>query len=54
MSITLCITAKNEESCIHLPISSVENIVNEIIVIDDFSTDKTARIAASLGARVIK
>jgi glycosyltransferase involved in cell wall biosynthesis len=54
MSITLCITAKDEESCIHLPISSVENIVNEIIVVDDFSTDKTARIAASLGAKVIK
>lgn len=54
MTITLCITAKNEESCIHLPIGSVENIVNEIIVVDDFSTDKTARIAASLGARVVK
>jgi len=50
--ISLCIIAKNEEHCIHLPISSVKDIVSEIILLDDYSTDNTTRIASALGAQV--
>jgi glycosyltransferase involved in cell wall biosynthesis len=52
--ITLCITAKNEEASIHLPIDSVKDYVHEIIVVDDMSTDRTASIASGLGAEIIK
>ncbi len=51
--ISVLILAKNEEKFIGACLESVLNFADEIIVIDDDSTDKTAQIASSLGAKVI-
>lgn len=51
--ITAVILAKNEEENISTCIDSL-SFVNEIIVIDDFSSDKTAELAKKKGAVVIK
>lgn len=52
--ITLLIPTKNEAERISKCILSAEKLVNEIIVIDSYSTDETVNIAESLGAKVIK
>lgn len=51
--LTVLILAKNEEKNISDCIKSAL-FADEILVIDDFSTDTTARIAEELGARVIQ
>ena len=50
--ISLVINAKNEENLIEACILSARNIVDEIIVFDLHSTDRTAHIAKTLGAVV--
>ena len=52
--VSVLILAKNEEKFIGACIKSVKDFAGEVIVIDDFSTDKTAQIAKDLGARVIQ
>jgi glycosyltransferase involved in cell wall biosynthesis len=49
---SLCLIAKNEEA--HLPacLPSVEGLLDEMIVVDTGSTDRTKEVAAQLGARV--
>ena len=51
MHITAVILAKNEEKKIARAIGSV-SFCDEIIVVDDYSADKTATLAESLGAHV--
>lgn len=48
------ILAKNEEKFIGACIESVKNFSDEIIVVDDFSTDDTAKICERLGAKVFR
>jgi glycosyltransferase involved in cell wall biosynthesis len=50
--ISVVILAKNEETRIKDCLSSVADWANEVIVIDDESTDKTVAIATELGATV--
>lgn len=45
ISISLCMIVKNEEDTLRRCLSSVKGIVNEIIIIDTGSTDKTKEIA---------
>lgn len=55
--ITIAIPAHNNEKVIAETIKSAmdqEYPLKEILVIDDFSTDKTAEIAESMGVRVIR
>ncbi|QGG48903.1 tetratricopeptide repeat-containing glycosyltransferase family 2 protein [Heliorestis convoluta] len=52
MKISACMITKNEEKNIERSIQSYKNIVNEIIVVDTGSTDKTVEIAEELGAKV--
>lgn len=52
MKISLCIICKNEEEKIARCIQSVKECVNEIVVVDTGSKDKTIEIAKSLGAKV--
>ena len=51
--ISLCMIVKNEERFLDDCLESVLGVVDEIIVVDTGSTDKTADIAKSHGARVI-
>jgi tetratricopeptide (TPR) repeat protein len=50
--ISLCMIAKNEEDCIERALSSVEEYVDEIILVDTGSTDRTCSIASSHGAKI--
>ena len=52
--ISLFIIAKNEETKIGKCIDSARDLVSEIIVVDGFSVDKTAQVAAEHGALVFK
>lgn len=54
LGLTLLISTKNEEERIEKCISSAKSLVNEIVVVDSFSTDNTVKIAESLGAKVIQ
>ena len=52
--ISVLILAKNEEDNIADCIKSCQKFAREIIVIDDYSNDNTAKIAGELGAKVIQ
>lgn len=52
-NVSLIVHTKNEERNIKDCILSAKDIVDEILVIDMSSSDKTVKIARSLGARVI-
>ncbi|MPM44675.1 hypothetical protein SDC9_91354 [bioreactor metagenome] len=53
MTLTVLILAKNEEKYIRDCINSAK-FADEVIVIDDYSTDRTGEIARELGAKVIQ
>lgn len=53
-TITAIILTYNEAQHIERCINSIKEIVNEIIVVDSFSTDNTLLLAESLGAKVYK
>ncbi|MFT7003539.1 MAG: glycosyltransferase involved in cell wall biosynthesis [Sulfurimonas sp.] len=54
MKITANIITLNEEKNIEGVIKSVQEVCDEILVVDSFSSDKTCEIAEEMGARVIK
>lgn len=54
MRISLCMIARNEAHCIENALSSVKDLVSEIIIVDTGSTDGTQQIAKNLGAKVIE
>ncbi|MEO8773110.1 MAG: glycosyltransferase family 2 protein [Gelidibacter sp.] len=51
--IKVIIPAYNEEDSIALVINDIPSIVNEVIVVNNRSTDKTAEVAQSAGATVL-
>ena len=51
-SISLCMIAKNEEGNLANCLNSVNDIVDEIIIIDTGSTDKTKEIAKKFNAKI--
>ncbi len=51
--ISVVIPALNEEKAIALVLQSIPSLADEIIVVDNGSTDQTAQIARDNGARVI-
>ena len=51
--LSLCMIAKNEEEFIGDCLASVSKLVDEIIVVDTGSTDRTIEIAESYGAKVL-
>ena len=53
MKISACYMVKNEEKNLPRSINSLKSQVDEIIVIDTGSTDKTIEIAESFGAKVL-
>ena len=53
VKLSVVILTKNEEDQIADCIKSVVNWVDEVVVVDDESSDKTVEIAKSLSARVL-
>ncbi|MDD2373005.1 MAG: glycosyltransferase family 2 protein, partial [Syntrophomonadaceae bacterium] len=51
-SLSLAMIVKDEESCIKRCLDSVINLVDEIIIVDTGSTDKTIEICRSYNAQV--
>ncbi len=52
-TLSLCLIAKNEETHLARCLASVRDLVDEMIVVDTGSTDRTVEIARSFGARVL-
>ncbi len=52
MKISLCMIVKNEETTLPRCLGSVKGFVDEIVVLDTGSTDKTPQIAEQFGAKV--
>ena len=52
MSISLCMLTKNEEKTLAKAINSVKPVVDEIIVVDTGSTDKTKEIAKKFTKKI--
>ncbi len=50
--LSLALIVKNEARCLGRCLSSVREIVQEIVLVDTGSTDDTLRIAADFGARI--
>jgi len=53
-SITVIIPCLNEEQGIERVLRVMPEFVDEVIVVDNASTDRTSEVAFSLGAKVIR
>src|ERR1017187_4442170 len=53
-SITIIIPCLNEEQGIEQILRAMPAFVDEVIVVDNASTDRTSEVAATLGAKVIR
>ncbi len=51
-TVSLCLIAKDEEEFVQSCINSVKHLVDEIVVVDTGSLDKTAKLAVEAGAQV--
>lgn len=52
VTISLCMIVKNEENCLEKCLGSLKGLVDEMIVVDTGSTDRTKEIANAFGAKV--
>lgn len=50
--ISLCMIVKNEEASLPRCLGSVKNVVDEMVVLDTGSTDRTVEVAQDFGAKV--
>lgn len=53
MRTTLCLPARDEEATVGRIVDIARGLVDEVLVVDDGSTDGTAAAAAAAGARVV-
>ncbi len=53
-SITVIIPCLNEEQGVEQVLRAMPDFVDEVVVVDNASTDRTSEVAASLGAKVIR
>ena len=51
-NLTIIILTKNEEQNLEKCITSFKGVAQRIVIIDSYSTDKTVKLAKSLGAEV--
>jgi len=51
-TLSACMIVKNEEKFLAQCLQSIKNAVDEIIVVDTGSTDRTVEIAQSFGAKI--
>lgn len=52
MKLSLCIATFNEEQFVHYPLDSAYDLVDEVIIVDGGSTDKTVETAKKYGDKV--
>jgi glycosyltransferase involved in cell wall biosynthesis len=52
VQVSLCLIVKNEEANLPPCLQPVADLVNEVVVVDTGSTDRSREVAAALGARV--
>jgi len=52
MKLSLCIATFNEEENIHYPLDSAYDLVDEVVIVDGGSTDKTIEKTRSYGKKV--
>lgn len=52
MILSLCLIAKNEEKALPQCLNSVKDVVEEMVVLDTGSCDRTVEIARQFGAKV--
>ena len=52
-TISLVIPCYNEEEGLRQLLPKIPDIVDEVLIVDNASTDNTARVARELGARVV-
>ena len=53
LKISVVIPCYNEEDGVRITIGQLPKVVDEVVVVDNNSTDRTAEVARSLGARVV-
>ncbi|MBC7262827.1 MAG: glycosyltransferase family 2 protein [Chloroflexi bacterium] len=53
-TVSVVLPCYNEEEGVRAVLSDMPSVVDEVIVVDNNSTDRTAEVARSLGARVIE
>ena len=53
VKVTGLVITYNEEEKIETCIRSLQKVCDEVVVVDSFSTDRTKKIAESLGVRFI-
>src|SRR3989338_5959280 len=52
VKLSLCLATFNEETNIHYPLDSAYDLVDEVIIVDGGSTDKTVEIAKKYGKKI--
>ena len=52
MSLSICFLTRDDAAILPSSIRSIAGLADQIVVVDTFSKDDTARIAAELGAEV--
>jgi hypothetical protein len=51
--VSLCMIVKNEAKSLHACLTSIDDLVDEMVVVDTGSSDNTREVAMRLGARVV-